>query len=234
MSFYSVLSEYYDEIFPADPDQAALVNAFSPRDADILDVGCGAGGLSGLLASAGHTVTGIDYDAAMVERAIIANQGLRFIHASMLDISSLFNSDTFDTVVSFGNVLPHLSSDAEIQSFFTAAHAVLKPGGRLLLQILNYDRILRDHITELPLIITPRVTFRRTYRFRDDGTLDFITAISGDHGISEQSIVLRPLLPRTVNDLLQQAGFGAVTLYGSFAQNPLAADSFILVISATK
>lgn len=49
---------------------AGLLSAWlPPRPADVLDVGCGTGSLSELIAQAGHRVTGVDLSPRMVEQA---------------------------------------------------------------------------------------------------------------------------------------------------------------------
>ncbi len=66
----------------AEPTRAAwdrLLRVWAPSDpADVLDIGCGTGSLSVLLAAAGHRVTGVDLAPRMIEqaRAKFADAGL--------------------------------------------------------------------------------------------------------------------------------------------------------------
>ena len=52
----------------------------------------------------------------------------------------------------FGNTLVHLQSIELMGKMLKGVFAVLKPGGHFLLQILNYDFILDEQVSELPLI----------------------------------------------------------------------------------
>ncbi len=56
-----------------------LVSWMPPAPTDVLDVGCGTGSLSRLLAEAGHRVTGVDLAPRMVEqaKAKLADAGLK-------------------------------------------------------------------------------------------------------------------------------------------------------------
>jgi len=99
----------------------------------ILDIGCGAGFFSILLARQGHAVTGIDLTESMVrEAAELANEVHSPARFMTMDAECLsFPDDTFDVVVS-RNVtwnLPHP------EQAYAEWLRVLKAGGLLL----NYD-----------------------------------------------------------------------------------------------
>ncbi|MEV7965665.1 methyltransferase domain-containing protein [Sphaerisporangium sp. NPDC088356] len=89
----SAITDYWDAAaaaFDEEPDHglraeqtraawARLLRAWvPPAPADVLDVGCGTGSLSVLLATAGHRVTGVDLAPQMIElaRAKLAVSGL--------------------------------------------------------------------------------------------------------------------------------------------------------------
>jgi SAM-dependent methyltransferase len=105
----------------------------------VLDVGCGTGIDAIALAQAGVHVTGIDGSGAMVEqlRSKARRAGVQhLIHARVLNIQSLDRVDEppFDGLIAaFAslNTLPDLSAFAE------HAAALVRPGGRLVLHLLN-------------------------------------------------------------------------------------------------
>jgi ubiquinone/menaquinone biosynthesis C-methylase UbiE len=84
MTDASAIADYWDAAAPSfdeEPDHglraeptrrawAEFLSRWAPADPGaVLDVGCGTGSLSALLAAAGHRVTGVDLASGMVERA---------------------------------------------------------------------------------------------------------------------------------------------------------------------
>jgi glycine/sarcosine N-methyltransferase len=153
--FYSSISKYYPEIFPYNPLQLQFVTGIAGNLAgqQILDIGCATGELAFQLAKAGAEVTGIDLNEDLLQQAKAGkvHPKLSFQKGNMLELKNDFQSETFDTVLCFGNTLVHLTSQKLILDMLHGVNAVLKPGGIFLLQILNYDYILSEPVTELPL-----------------------------------------------------------------------------------
>ena len=105
-----------------------------------LDLGCGTGRHSVWLASAGATVTGIDFSEGMLEaaRRKTGAETVRFL-AHDLHQPLPFADETFDRVVS-GLVLEHLR---ELDAFFTEARRVLRPGGRAIVSAMHPAMFLK-------------------------------------------------------------------------------------------
>ena len=84
-------------------------------------------------------------------------------------------SGTFGGAIALGNGLPHLFADDD--SFPPGLAGLLLPGAPVLFQLLNYDRILDQRITSLPLNVreddAERVVFLRLMDPRPDGTVLF-------------------------------------------------------------
>ncbi|MDQ6839645.1 MAG: class I SAM-dependent methyltransferase [Actinomycetota bacterium] len=108
-----------------------------PAGARVLELGCGTGWLTLLLAKHGlRHIVGMDFSAAQVERArhSATEQGLgdrvQFVVARSDDASNAAEG-AFDAVIMHA-FLHHLST-AEIEEALVSAVALLAPGGRLVL-----------------------------------------------------------------------------------------------------
>ena len=242
MSFYESISEYYSRIFPLNPGQAHFVKDVLPDSGNrsILDVGCGTGELSMEISSDLRKVVGIDLDGAMLEGARSSagpGKNVEFIRMDMLDIGDGFSPGTFDAIICFGNTLVHLQSPGQILSFLVQCGQVAASGGRLLIQIVNYDRILDQEIDALPTIETPEIKFVRNYHRHTDHPLiqfETILTVKQTNRSIRNTIPLYPLRKSEDEHLLLQAGFQDVNFFGGFNRVPLESGSQSLVLDARK
>jgi ubiquinone/menaquinone biosynthesis C-methylase UbiE len=107
---------------------------YLPRGQRVLDVGCGNGFSTAIVAQYAAHVVGIDYSAAMIERAQREHGHLANVTFEVQDLLDLHQpSSAFDAVVS-QRCLINLDSWEHQQKALTQIAAVLKPGGCFLLQ----------------------------------------------------------------------------------------------------
>lgn len=100
----------------------------TPRD--VVDVGCGTGFLTVLLAKLGHRVTGVDLTPAMLERAA-ERMKLAGVNATLIEGNALalpLESDSFDAVVSRHVLWTMPEPDAAFREWIR----VTRPGGEVL------------------------------------------------------------------------------------------------------
>lgn len=240
--FYTSIAPHYQHIFPFNPAQIEFLQHVLPYNgARVLDVGCATGELTFALTHFGFPTWAFDYDAQMIQ---IAQKNKAedamfpvFEQMDMLTISERYPESYFDTVVCFGNTLVHLQSYTEIQKFIESAYQVLFSEGKLTIQILNYQNIVDNQITELPLIDNENVQFERKYVFTEGSDLiDFNTKLTVK--ATGQEIVNRtkllPIKKDKLHDLLLQAGFTSVEFHGSFKREPLTESSLPLIATCVK
>lgn len=114
----------------------ALIQRLLPGpDADLLDLGCGAGRHSRHLASKGFHVTGMDLSAGSINEARRSERpGLRFVRH---DMREPFGTQAFDYVFNFFTSFGYFDDSSEDLKVVSNMAESLRAGGTLVLDYLN-------------------------------------------------------------------------------------------------
>lgn len=233
--FYSEISKYYDYIFPIGEPQLGLIKELvgeAPKD--ILDIACGSGGYSKRLSDMGYNVAAIDLDHDMIKKLKEKDADIDARALNMLDIDKLNN--TFDLMFCIGNSMVHLNDNDEISEFLKKCKNNIRSGGHIIIQIVNYDRILAKDIKSLPLIRNEEVdlTFERYYDYlHEKHKIDFKTILKVDSLNLENHVLLHPIKSVELVGILEKSGFINIKTYESFKKDeydPM--NSFPLVVVA--
>jgi SAM-dependent methyltransferase len=140
---YDAIATSYDEQVRGDDWMRRVLHAHYARvfraGQRVLDVGCGTGIDAIALARLGVSVVGIDGSAAMIQRLNekVADAGLKgLVEARVLRIQDLdtLAGERFDGAVS---AFASLSSLPDLAGFARDAARLVRPGGRLVLHLLN-------------------------------------------------------------------------------------------------
>ncbi len=236
MSFYASFAEHYDQVFPAGP-KPGFVAGQIPSPARLLDVGCATGGVALALAQRGYQVLGVDLDDSLLRYACAKlpeapTDRLGFMKADMRRLA--LPSPSFDGALCLGNTLVHLLSETDRRQALVMLKGLVRPGGSLLVQIVNYDRILAKGISSLPLIENERLRFFRTYSDVTPEKLRFCVRLElkATDQVFEAEQQLVPLRRDQLDHELRRAGWRPRAWWGGYGGADWSPDGFGCMVLA--
>lgn len=221
----------------------------------VLDVGCGSGMHALMWAGWGLDVVGADPDDSMLAQAEVnrlkaagavaaAGGRIGFIKTGFGELVSA-GLGGFDALTCAGNALPHVAGHDGLREALEDFAAVLRPGGVLVLHLLNHDRLLAQRVRSIPPVVreTDQGTrvFLRVIDYAEDAILfDFITmqrpadawSTGAAWEVASRRSAHTALPGEVLLPTLEAAGFGDVVRYGSHAGapfDPLKDESVIVV-----
>ncbi len=113
--------------------EARFADMMAPRNARILDAGCGGGRMAGALAEAGHLVFAVDVDPVLVAGAEQDHPGPIYAVRDLTELSlDDLAGDPVDLVVCAGNVMVFTAAGTE-RTVVERLCSVVAPGGRVVL-----------------------------------------------------------------------------------------------------
>jgi glycine/sarcosine N-methyltransferase len=250
-------SEFYDELSSEYADMIELSSRIESEikvfekiilEKDVkkcLDAGCGVGIHSIILSKLGVDVVGIDISERMIAKAeeLAKNFGstAKFETLDFLRMKDKFK-DEFDLVICLGNTLPHLLNERDLLLALRNFHNSLKKGGLLIVQILNYDKIIQNEERIINIRDTKDKIFIRFYDFeptiigspslkvfeiRRDFLKFNVLVINKLENYSHKLITTRikPIKSEELCRKLNMVGFKNVEIFGNLMKDPFDAKS---------
>jgi glycine/sarcosine N-methyltransferase len=212
----------------------------------LLDLGCGTGEHARYFADKGFEVVGVDVSDTMLERAKEDGvpAGVQFLYGDLLHVENVV-AGKFGGAVCLGNTLAHIMNHEALTQLFTGVRAVLLPGAPLVIQVLNYERLVHSGQRCLPLTFIQdeegEAIFLRVMTHHDDGSVTFTPSLlryrkDGDPAlevITSHNVPLRGWKRAEMEAALDAAGFKTRELFGTMAKVSYADhDSTDLVVIA--
>jgi SAM-dependent methyltransferase len=232
----------------------------------IADVGCGSGRHAVAFAREGYDVVGIDPSLGMLaqaqEVARAAGVAVPFMQGAFGGVTSIVRrafGDTVDAVITLGNGLPHVDGIMGARLTFTDFAAALRPGGVLVLHLLNHARLQHARPASLPAKVNRAsdgriVVVLRILDYTDEGlVIEFVQLardarvveptranafIDSDQSTAEWGMVTRRslhtwLTAETLETELERAGFEGVEVFGDHSGRPLdlEKDESVIVVA---
>ncbi len=200
---------------------------------NILDLACGHGRIANQLAARGYDVTGLDATAFFLEKAKqdAASKGIK-VEYLQGDMRSLPFSDRFNYIINCFTAFGYFDDD-ENRSVLTEAYRALKVGGKLLIDIYNFSRVLQEFTPEL---VTEREGNYMLARTRYDALTNRTYTeriIIRDGQVRRGQYFVRNFTFPEIRDWLLQTGFSEVEGYGYDGES-FALDSRRMIVVASK
>ncbi|MFO0969991.1 MAG: class I SAM-dependent methyltransferase [Gemmataceae bacterium] len=203
----------------------------------LLDLACGVGRHSIELARRGCLVTGVDRTDAYLDEARrrAAEEGLE-IEWIREDMRRFRRPDAFDAAVSLLSSFGYFERDTDEQETLANVHASLKPGGRLVMDLLGKEVLARtfrprdwQEDAERKTFLLEERQVRSGWQYIDNRWLLLDGASQREFRWS-----IRIYSGGELEGLLRGAGFHRVTLYGDLSGAPYDNEARRLVALAVK
>lgn len=228
-AFYDAIAEYYPLFYrdwqtQLEREGLGLRAIFRNKGVTrVLDPSCGAGTQAIALARLGFNVVAADPSAGMLRKAQeIAQQyplrgTLEFHRTDFARLDQVVEGH-FDAIVSKGNALPHLLTDAEIEHTLRTFHRLLRPGGVIVIGMRDFDPFMESRPRFIPGFTHQLQDGREFITFDiwdwDDGppviaTQNlYVVQGRGEHyETTKRTVIFRPLSTDEVKVVLLEAGF---------------------------
>lgn len=142
MSFYATIARYYDAEHQDKTDDLTMYSSLADEYGDpIFEFGAGTGRVMPHLAQEGHTVHGIDLEAAMLERAARKVEGLPHLRDRLTfhqgDILNFKTDQRYKLVIVSYNGLLHFHTQEQQLEVLRRLHDLTDEDGVLVLDLPN-------------------------------------------------------------------------------------------------
>ncbi len=237
MEAYSGFAQVYDLFMDDVPYKdwcayiKSLLEEYGIRDGLALELGCGTGKMTRLLAEEGYDMIGIDSSAEMLEIAQQAEEGMGRILYLLQDMRSFELYGTVRAVVSVCDSLNYVLEEDGLAEVFRLVNNYLDPGGLFIFD-LNTPYKYRELLGETTIAEN-----------REEGSFIWENYFDGESGINEYDLTLflreddgryrkyeethyqRAYGLSTIRRLLEEAGMEFVAAYDACSRSPVRSDS---------
>lgn len=248
MEAYSSFAQVYDLFMDNVPYKEwsgyliRLLHEYGVEDGLIVDLGCGTGKITRLLADAGYDMIGVDNAAEMLEiaREEQEEEERDDIWYLLQDMRELELSGTVNAMVSICDSMNYILEEEDLKEVFQRVKEYLQPGGVFIFD-LNTIHKYRDLIGETTIAENREEgSFIWDNYFYEDEMVNeyeltlFIREDSGLYRKYEETHYQRAYDLDTVKRLIKEAGLEFITAYDAFTHTPVTPDTERMYIIAQR
>jgi SAM-dependent methyltransferase len=220
-----------DEGAAAEQALSAARLAGCPEGGDLVDVPCGFGRHAIPLAGAGYRVVGVDRSKALLDearrRAGNARR-LKFVRADYRELP--FADASFDAAINLFSSLGYLGDEQDTRAL-TEIGRVLRPGGRLVIDIVHRDWLLRKfREQDWQLIGEGRLLLEQRTFEPVAGVAQVTQTLVETSGAREsRTFSLRVYTVTELLAMLARAGFREIRCHGDLGGAPFGTDTRLVI-----
>ena len=234
---FEAVAPYYDQLMQSIPYLwwmhyvETLLDYFDRPAQKVLDLCCGTGNLSELLALSGYEVVGVDRSAAMIEqarhKAAQHQSGVRYY---VQDAAELDLGETFDAIVSLFDSLNNIIEPERFAEAMRRAYRHLRPDGVFIFDLNTEYAFVRKMFDQKQL--EPSAPLRYRWRSQYD-TETRLCTVQMEFWVREgeqeryftEIHTQRAYTGTEVRTMLSTAGFTEVHLFDAYTLRPPARQS---------
>jgi ubiquinone/menaquinone biosynthesis C-methylase UbiE len=215
-----------------------LLKEYGINDGLILDLGCGTGTMTELLAAEGYDMIGVDCAADMLNVAMEKREqsGHNILYLNQ-DMREFELYGTVKAVVSICDCLNYITEEEELLTVFQLVNNYLDPGGIFIFDmntIYKYEQIGDATIAENReegSFIWENSYYEEEQINEYELTL-FLPEADGRFQKYVETHVQRGYTLETIQELLEEAGMEFIAAYDAFTREPVKAESERMYIIA--
>lgn len=216
----------YDELMDGVPYKGwvkyfhAILKRFNYRPASILDLCCGTGNISRILASEGYDVAGVDMSAEMIKNAIKnAESGGYNISYYVQNAVSFDIGRRFDLVVSFFDSLNYILDENDMKQCFKQVNKHLNENGLFIFDMNTRFALVAKLFDQSNRGSMSPVIYNWVSSFDDSTSICTIDMDFMYHNQIHKHITHHQKAYETsdIVDMLQSAGFEIMGVYDAYS-----------------
>ena len=233
MQAYSDFAKLYDVFMDnVDYDQwaqhlAARLADYGIKDGLVLELGCGTGTLTELLARAGYDMIGVDNSQEMLAEAVEKrmDSGLDILYL-LQDMQEFELYGTVRAVVSACDSLNYITEEEDLLQVFRLVNNYLDPGGIFLFDmnsVYKYKEILGEQTIAENREDGSFIWENEYDETSGINTYDLTLFIQREDGLYEKSVEThyqKAYSLKTIEKLLEKAGLEVIKVYDAYTLDP--------------
>jgi len=207
-----------------------------PIGSEIMDLPCGFGRHSNILAERGYQVTGVDYKDEFLQLAKENCKVPDKVNYIQMDMRELTFENKFDGIINLFTSFGYFTEDENFRTLLGMAKA-LKPGGKLVIDMLNREWALNQTRSNglVWLLYPDNKVFLANNKFDIYNGRWISEQIVVDKGIPfEQHQDVRLYSFTEMKFLMAQAGMEVIGVYGEKDLSDYSVDSKNMIVVARK